>query len=172
MLYLSILPNSGLLRIFNCDVRSATRTELMKVRHKLGVVFQDFRLLNHLSIFDNIALPLRITKTPEEKIRSDVNDLLEWVGLDTFQETLPPMLSGGQKQLVAIARAIINKPKLILADEPTGSIDDKIASRLMQLFLELNKMGTSIIIATHNEQIVKKYDFPQLHLNNGNILSK
>ncbi len=170
MLYLAILPTEGIVKLFDYNILEEKRIKLAKIRHKIGVVFQDFRLLNHLSVFDNIALPLRILKSSEKEIEDDVQDLLSWVGLDKLSYSYPPMLSGGQKQMVAICRSIITKPKLLIADEPTGSIDEEIASRLMQLFIELNKIGTTIIIATHNDRLVKKYDFPQFYIKNKNIL--
>ena len=170
MLYLAILPTEGIVKLFDYNILEEKRIKLAKIRHKIGVVFQDFRLLNHLSVFDNIALPLRILKSSEKEIQDDVQDLLSWVGLDKLSYSYPPMLSGGQKQMVAICRSIITKPKLLIADEPTGSIDEEIASRLMQLFIELNKIGTTIIIATHNDRLVKKYDFPQFYIKNKNIL--
>ena len=170
MLYLAILPSEGIVKLFDYNILEEKRIKLAKIRHKIGVVFQDFRLLNHLSVFDNIALPLRILKSSEKEIEDDVQDLLSWVGLDKLSYSYPPMLSGGQKQMVAICRSIITKPKLLIADEPTGSIDEEIASRLMQLFIELNKIGTTIIIATHNDRLVKKYDFPQFYIKNKNIL--
>ena len=170
MLYLAILPSEGIVKLFDYNILEEKRIKLAKIRHKIGVVFQDFRLLNHLSVFDNIALPLRILKSSEKEIEDDVQDLLSWVGLDKLSYSYPPMLSGGQKQMVAICRSIITKPKLLIADEPTGSIDEEIASRLMQLFIELNKIGTTIIIATHNDRLVKKYDFSQFYIKNKNIL--
>ena len=170
MLYLAILPSEGIIKLFGYNILKEKRIKLAKIRHKIGVVFQDFRLLDHLSVFDNVALPLRILKSSEEEIEDDVRDLLSWVGLDKLSYSYPPMLSGGQKQMVAICRSIITKPKLLIADEPTGSIDEEIASRLMQLFIELNKIGTTIIIATHNDRLVKKYDFPQFYIKNKNIL--
>ncbi len=169
MLNLTILPSEGAIKLFDYDILKEKRIKLTKIRHKIGVVFQDFRLLDHLSVFENIALPLRILKSSEEDIDNDVQDLLSWVGLSKLSHSYPPMLSGGQKQMVAICRSIIAKPKLLIADEPTGSIDGVIASKLMQLFIELNKIGTTIIIATHNDELVKKYNFPQFHIKNKNI---
>jgi cell division transport system ATP-binding protein len=137
---------------------------LPAIRRKVGVVFQDFRLLDHLSVFDNVALPLRVAAAAEPEIKSNVTELLSWVGLDDFMDAKPAVLSGGQKQRVAIARAVVNRPRLILADEPTGSVDDVIAMRLMQLFIELNKLGSNIIIATHNEQLVARFGYSRLAL--------
>ena len=112
---------------------------------------------------------MRIAGVDETVVQHNVTELLNWVGLEDFQNAHPAMLSGGQKQRVAIARAVVNRPKLILADEPTGNVDDSIAMRLMQLFVELNKLGASVIIATHNEQLVARFPFPRLHLDNGSV---
>lgn len=166
LLYLAQRPSEGTVKLFGTDVTAAARSALPAIRRKVGVVFQDFRLLDHLSAFDNVALPLRVAGVSEVEIRSNVTELLSWVGLDDFMDAKPETLSGGQKQRVAIARAVVNRPRLILADEPTGNVDDAIAMRLMQLFIEMNKLGSSIIIATHNEQLVAKFGFPRLALAN------
>ena len=133
------------------------------------MVFQDYRLLDHLSAFDNVALPLRIARVPEAVVTQDVTELLKWVGLAEQMDAHPPTLSGGQKQRVAIARAVVNRPKLILADEPTGNVDDTIAVRLMALFVELHKLGSSVVVATHNESLVSRFPFPRLHLDGGRL---
>ena len=112
---------------------------------------------------------LRIAGQPEDKIRQNVTELLKWVGLDGYMDAAPPVLSGGQKQRVAIARAVITRPRLILADEPTGNVDDEIAVRLMQLFVELHKLGSCVIVATHNESMVRRFPFPRLHLDDGTL---
>jgi cell division transport system ATP-binding protein len=169
LMYLAKRPTIGGITVFGEDVTKASRTRLALLRRHLGVVFQDFRLLDHMSAFDNVALPLRIAGVDETVVQHNVTELLNWVGLEDFQNAHPAMLSGGQKQRVAIARAVVNRPKLILADEPTGNVDDSIAMRLMQLFVELNKLGASVIIATHNEQLVARFPFPRLHLDNGSV---
>ena len=122
-----------------------------------------------MSAFDNVALPLRIAGIGESVVQRNVSELLNWVGLEEFKNAHPAVLSGGQKQRVAIARAVVNRPKLILADEPTGNVDDTIAMRLMQLFVELHKLGASVIIATHNEPLVARFPFPRLHLDKGAV---
>ncbi len=167
LLYLANLPMAGSVKLFGEDVMDASRSRLAALRRRVGVVFQDFRLLDHLSVFDNVALPLRIARVPEDVVMQDVKELLNWVGLGEHMENKPAVLSGGQKQRVAIARAVVNRPKLILADEPTGNVDDKIAVRLMALFIELHKLGSSVIVATHNESLVARFPFPRLHLENG-----
>lgn len=167
LLYLAQRPTAGSVHLFDTNVTSARRSELPAIRRKVGVVFQDFRLLDHLSTFDNVALPLRVAGTAEPEIEDNVRELLSWVGLDSYVDMKPPVLSGGQKQRVAIARAVVNRPKLILADEPTGNVDDVIALRIMQLFVELNKLGASVIIATHNEHLVSRFGFSRLTLADG-----
>lgn len=169
LLYLAQRPTLGTVRLFGTDVTAARRGQLPAVRRKLGVVFQDFRLLNHLSAFDNVALPLRIAGVPETSIKDNVTELLAWVGLEDYMDSQPAILSGGQKQRVAIARAVVNQPRLILADEPTGNVDDEIGGRIMQLFIELNKLGACVIIATHNEHLVSQFGFTRLSLANGRL---
>ncbi len=164
LMYLAKRPSRGTLTLFGEDVTQASRNRLAILRRHLGVVFQDFRLLDHMTTFDNVALPLRIAGIGEAVVQRNVSELLNWVGLADYMTALPAVLSGGQKQRVAIARAVVNRPKLILADEPTGNVDDAIAERLMQLFVELNKLGASIIFATHNQSLVARYPFPRLHL--------
>ena len=167
LMYLAKRPSRGRLKLFGDDVTDAKRNRLPAIRRRLGVVFQDFRLLEHMSAFDNVALPLRIAKVSEATVEKNVTELLKWVGLEDFMRARPSVLSGGQQQRIAIARAVVHRPKLILADEPTGNVDDVIAIRLMQLFVELHKLGTSVIIATHNEHLVSRFAFPRLHLNAG-----
>ena len=172
LLYLNNLPTVGSLKLFGEDVTQASRSRLAALRRRLGVVFQDFRLLDHMSVFDNVALPLRIARVAEEVVTQDVTELLKWVGLGDQMDCKPAVLSGGQKQRVAIARAVVNRPKLILADEPTGNVDDKIAVRLMQLFIELHKLGSSVVVATHNESLVARFPFPRLHIENGTLTAR
>jgi cell division transport system ATP-binding protein len=169
LLYLANLPSIGRVRLFGQDVAQASRAKRTTIRRQLGAVFQDFRLLDHLSVFDNVALPLRVTGAPKEAIQNNVSELLRWVGLEGLFDALPPVLSGGQKQRVAIARAVVTRPKLIIADEPTGNVDDAIAERLMQLFVELHKLGACVIVATHNERLVERFAFPRLHLEHGTL---
>jgi cell division transport system ATP-binding protein len=169
LLYLALKPVSGTIELFERDVAGITRLELPALRRRIGVVFQDFRLIGHLSALDNVALPLRVAGARENQIRDHVAELLAWVGLADHINDLPPTLSGGQQQRIAIARAVIGRPSLLLADEPTGNVDDRIALRLMYLFEELNKMGTTVVIATHNDSLVARFPHPQLHLEEGRL---
>ena len=169
LLYLGNRPTRGHLTMLGKDLHKLSREELMPLRRQIGVVFQDFRLLDHLSVFDNVALPLRINGAQETDIHSHVSELLRWVGLGDHLQAKPPILSGGQKQRVAIARAVINRPRLLLADEPTGNLDDQIGTRLLYLFDELNRMGTTVVVATHNMALVEQFGHPQLHLDNGTV---
>lgn len=159
MLYLGRQPTRGLMSMFGKNVGQLDRHQLKKMRQRIGVVFQDFRLLNHMSAFDNIALPLRIMGQSEKEIKENVEELMEWVGLGDHQHMLPNTMSGGQQQRIAVARAVITRPQLLLADEPTGNLDDEIGLRLMNLFDQLNRMGTTVVIASHNTVLMEK--FPQ-----------
>ena len=169
LMYLALKPSRGLITLFGRDVATTPRQQFPSLRRRVGVVFQDFRLLHHLSAFDNVALPLRVAGTREEEIRRHVVELLSWVGLKDHLTARPSTLSGGQQQRVAIARAVIARPRLLLADEPTGNIDDRMAIRLMHLFEELNKLGTTIVVATHNEGLVARFRHPCLRLDDGRL---
>ena len=169
LIFLGRRPTRGLVTMFDQQINDLEREKLARIRRRIGVVFQEFRLLPHLSTFDNVALPLRILGRPEKEIRNNVTELLEWVGLGDHQRALPPTLSGGQQQRVAIARAVIARPKLLLADEPTGNLDDEIGFRLMNLFEQLNRMGTTIVIATHSQAIMEKFNHPRMVLDGGSL---
>lgn len=164
MMYMALKPTQGEIELFGISINKITRKEMPKIRRKIGVVFQDFRLLNHLNIFENVALPLRIVNEPEERTLRNVRELLYWVGLGEKMYETPHSLSGGEKQRVAIARAVITKPSLLLADEPTGNVDDKLADRLIRLFEELYKTGTSVVVATHNDRLVGRFPHNNLKL--------
>jgi cell division transport system ATP-binding protein len=169
LMYLALRPTFGRINIFGRDVDKLQRADISQLRRRIGVVFQDFRLLNHLTAFDNVALPLRIAGMREAVLRDHVRDLLKWVGLADHVEALPATLSGGQQQRVAIARAVIARPSLLLADEPTGNVDDSIAVRLMYLFEELHKMGTTVVIATHNDGLVNRFNHRQIRIESGSV---
>jgi cell division transport system ATP-binding protein len=169
MMYLALRPSSGRLSLLGADVGRARRTELPRLRRQIGVVFQDFRLLAHLSAFDNVALPLRLARRPEAQVRADVGEMLRWVGLSRRIEARPPELSGGEQQRVAIARAVIARPALLLADEPTGNLDDVQAERLLRLFAELNRIGTTVVVATHNMTLLDRYPARVLSIAEGRV---
>ena len=169
LMFLAQRPSRGLISMFGSDVMVAKRGELVGLRRKIGVVFQDYRLLDHLSALDNVALPLRVAGAKESEIQTHVSELLAWVGLADHIHALPDSLSGGQKQRVAIARAVITRPRLLLADEPTGNLDEALGQRLIRLFEELNRIGTTVIIATHNKSLVARNPHPTLALVSGEI---
>jgi cell division transport system ATP-binding protein len=174
LLYLDVRPTRGTLSVLNTPVALTSgrgeRRALPRLRRRIGVVFQDFRLLPHLSAYDNVALPLRIAGRPEGQIRADVMEIMRWVGLTRQIESRPPELSGGEQQRVAIARAVISRPALLLADEPTGNLDDHQAERLMQLLHEMNRLGTTVIVATHNEALVQRHPGLRLRLSLGRLI--
>lgn len=167
LMYLAHRPTRGLVTILGRDMASVPRDEIPDIRRRIGVVFQDFRLLDHLSTFDNVALPLRVQGADDQMIRKHVTELLAWVGLADQMNAFPATLSGGQKQRAAIARAVITRPSLLVADEPTGNVDDAIAVRLLYLFEELNRMGTTVVIATHNRSLVERFSKPVMRLDGG-----
>jgi len=170
LLYLGLRPTRGEISMFGHDVKDLDRDQMALLRQKIGVVFQDFRLLNNLTAFENVALPLRLSNKSEKQIKSDVSELLEWVELGDYMHRLPMTLSGGQQQRIAIARAVISKPRMLLADEPTGNLDDTIGYKLMGLFEQLNRMGTTMVIATHNEQMMNSFYHKKLILNAGQLI--
>ncbi len=167
IMYLSLRPSRGLVTMFGKDLSALSRRNLPRLRRRIGVVFQDFRLMDHLTCFENVALPLRIAGAKTRDFKDDVEELLTWVGLGDRMHAKPAILSGGEQQRIAIARAVVAKPDLLLADEPTGSVDPDIGQRLMRLFVELNKLGTSVVIATHNEAQFSKVVAPILRLDRG-----
>ncbi len=169
ILFMSLHPTAGRVDLFGQDVTRVTPARRAQIRRRIGIVFQDFRLLDHLTTWENVALPLRVVGKNVSEYREDVTDLLQWVGLGERMHAFPPLLSGGEKQRAAIARAVIGKPELLLADEPTGNVDPQMARRLLRLFIELNRLGTSVIIATHDHQLMKQFKAPRLELENGHV---
>lgn len=169
LLYLAHRPSRGLINFFGRDLMSMERENLPRLRRRIGVVFQDFRLFDHMSAFENVALPLRIQGAKKAQVADHVEELLAWVGLEDRMHARPATLSGGEKQRVAIARAIINKPDLLVADEPTGNVDPEMSRRLMHLFVALNKEGTTTVVATHDEGLVKSIGAPVLKLKKGEL---
>jgi cell division transport system ATP-binding protein len=169
LLYLSLKPTRGLITLFGHDVATLSPDALATLRRRVGIVFQDFRLLDHISTYENVALPLRVLGRDEASYRNEVMELLAWVGLGERLWALPPVLSGGEKQRAAIARAVIARPQLLLADEPTGNVDPVLARRLLRLFVELNKSGTSVVIATHDIALMDLLDARRLVLHEGRM---
>ena len=169
LMYLAVRPSRGKLFVLGTEIGGARRRHLPRLRRQIGVVFQDFRLLAHLTAFDNVALPLRLVGRPEGQVRADVTEMLRWVGLARKIDAHPAELSGGEQQRVAIARAVISRPSLLLADEPTGNLDDVQAERLMVLFKEMNRLGTTVVIASHNDMLVARHPAPALRLDHGRL---
>ena len=169
LMLLSLRPTRGLIHVFDREATKIKPREMPLVRRKIGVVFQDFRLLNHLTTYENVALPLKVRGRDEAQYRGDVTALLDWVGLGDRMHVLPPVLSGGEKQRAAIARALIDKPDVLLADEPTGNVDPPLAARLLRLFVELHRSGTSVVIATHDLGLMDQFDARRLVLNSGRL---
>ena len=158
LILMSLRPTRGFISLFEQDVSQLDKDEISAIRRRVGVVFQDFRLLDHLTTYENVALPLFVQGQEDRSYRAQVVELLRWVGLGDHIHAYPPVLSGGEKQRAAIARALIVQPELLLADEPTGNVDPTLARRLLRLFMELNKSGTSVIIATHDLALMDQFD--------------
>ncbi len=169
MLFLSLKPTRGLITLFGQDTSTLNGDGLAALRRRIGIVFQDFRLLDHMTTYENVTLPFRIMGREEDTYRTEVIELLQWVGLGHRMWALPPVLSGGEKQRAAIARAVIAQPHLLLADEPTGNVDPSLGRRLLHLFMELNKSGTSIVIATHDIALMDQFDARRLVLHDGRL---
>lgn len=170
LIYLAHRASRGRVELFGRDVNLLPAADLPFLRRRIGVVFQEFRLLEHLSVFDNAALPLRIAGRKPNTYRDDVAELLQWVGLGERMHALPATLSGGEKQRLAIARAVVDRPDILLADEPTGNVDPAMSLRLLRLFVELNRLGTTVLIATHDEELVARAARPVLHLEHGRLV--
>src|SRR5262245_9146221 len=170
LMFVAEQPSRGLISLFGRDLSMLRRPDLPALRRRVGVVFQDFRLLDHLTAFDNVALPLRLTGARVKNYTKDVKELLDWVGLGERLYHKPPTLSGGEKQRVAIARAVVAKPDLLLADEPTGNVDPDIAQRLIRLFVELNRFGTTVMIATHDRTLLESTRAREMRLVDGRVI--
>jgi cell division transport system ATP-binding protein len=169
LLFLSLRPTRGLINLFGRDVSMLDKDGMSQLRKRIGIVLQDFRLLDHMTTYENVALPFRVMGRDESSYRREVIDLLRWVGLGERMDALPPILSGGEKQRAAIARAVIARPRLLLADEPTGNVDPTLARRLLRLFIELNRSGTAVVIATHDIAMMDQYDARRLVLHDGRL---
>lgn len=169
LLFMALKPTRGLITVFGKDIATLDRSELPLLRRRIGVVFQDFRLLDHMTTYENVALPLRVRGKEEAVYRAEVQELLHWVGLGERMHVLPPVLSGGEKQRAAIARALIDQPEVLLADEPTGNVDPPLARRLLRLFAELNRSGTAVIIATHDLTLMDQVGGRRMVLDQGRL---
>lgn len=169
LMYFALRPTGGALTILGEDARKISRTKVAKLRRRIGVVFQDFQLLDHLTVFENVALPLMVAGRRETEYRNNVLEMLEWVKLSDKLAAKPAFLSGGEKQRVGIARAMVSVPDLILADEPTGSVDPEMGARIMALFAEMHRLGRTVLIATHDLDMVSRYGAPRLHLEDGRL---
>jgi cell division transport system ATP-binding protein len=163
-------PSRGLITLFGKELATAQRRDLPALRRRIGVVFQDFRLLAHLSAYDNVALPLRLAGKRESDYSRDVRELLSWVGLGDRMAARPATLSGGEQQRVAIARAVVARPDLLIADEPTGNVDSEMGARLIRLFAELNRLGTTVLIATHDRSLVEATRGREIRLVEGMLM--
>ena len=169
LLSLTQPPSRGRFTLFGREVAQLDRDASTLLRKRIGVVFQDLRLLDHLSAFDNVALPLRLGSAADDQVSRHVSDLLTWLGLGEVMERKPTELSMGQRQLVAVGRAVVGRPSLLLADEPTSSVDPARARRLLHLFLSLHRLGTTIVFASHNERLPRQYGFPVLEISGGRL---
>jgi cell division transport system ATP-binding protein len=169
IIYLAESPSRGVVTLFDTDVATTDRQTHTALRRRVGIVFQDFRLVEHLSVRDNVALPLRIAGAPEREIRENVPELLSWMGLDGKLDFRPATLSGGEQQRVAIARAIVRRPDLLIADEPTGNVDDDIAMLLVRVFERINKLGTTVLVATHDIAFARQFTHRRFHLDRGEL---
>jgi len=163
-------PSRGLITLFGEDLATARRRDLPALRRRIGVVFQDFRLLSHLSVYDNVALPLRLAGKRDQDYVRDVRELLSWVGLGERMTARPATLSGGEQQRVAIARAVVARPDLLIADEPTGNVDPEMGAKLIRLFAELNRLGTTVLIATHDRMLVEETRGREIRLVEGRVM--
>ena len=173
LMYLALAPGRGDVCLFGRSTRLLKRRDLVGIRRRIGVVFQEFRLLNYLNAFENVALPLRVAGQKLASYQNEVEDLLRWVGLSERIGARPSELSGGEQQRVAIARALINKPDLLIADEPTGNVDPEMSRKILRLFMELNKrFGTTVVIATHDLGIVEEFNRPAYHIQQGRLRAR
>jgi len=170
LIYIAEPPSRGLITLFGAELATARRRDLPALRRRIGVVFQDFRLLDHLSAFENVALPLRLAGKRVSDFSYDVNELLTWVGLGDRMNAKPHTLSGGEQQRVAIARAVVARPDLLIADEPTGNVDPEMGARLIRLIAELNRLGTTVLIATHDRALIESTRAREMRLIEGRLL--
>jgi cell division transport system ATP-binding protein len=162
-------PSSGRMSLFGADPAALGRAAQAGLRRRIGIVFQDVRLCDELTVRDNVALPLRLTGTPEQRVRDNVGELLAWVGLAERGDMPAAALSGGERQRVAIARAIVCRPELLIADEPAGNVDDEVASLLVRIFEHINRLGATVLIATNDVAFADRFEHQRLHLEHGTL---
>ncbi len=162
-------PSQGVVKLFDTETGSLDRAGRAKMRRRIGIVFEDFRLLDELSVGENVALPLRIAGAPEPEIREQVAALLGWLGLNDYIDGRPTALSASEQQRVALARAIVSRPDLLIADEPTGRVDHDDASLLVRAFERVNQLGTTVLIATHDAAFASQFEHPRFHLDQGSL---
>lgn len=170
MIYMNVQPESGTVTVGNFNSKTIKKSDLPLLRRKIGIVFQDFKLLTDRNVFENLAFVLEVIATPKREIKKKVNDALNEVGLSHKRLNMPDQLSGGEKQRVAIARAILNQPLIILADEPTGNLDPDTSKEILDLLQKINKRGTAVLCATHNYDIVRKGNTRIFKIENGKVL--
>ncbi|WP_206935270.1 cell division ATP-binding protein FtsE [Roseococcus thiosulfatophilus] len=171
LMHLAVRPTAGRMEVLGQDVARMRRGALPSLRRRIGVVFQDYRLLPHLNAYENVALPLRIQGLTEQRLRADVNEMLRWVGLLERADAAPASLSGGEQQRLALARAVVARPALLVADEPTGNLDGAQARRVIALLREMHRLGTTVVVATHSEALPEECPAPALRLEAGRLLS-
>jgi len=169
LLSMKTIPTSGKIDLFGKNINNLERYKKVIMRRRFGLIFQDFKLFNHLTVEENVALPLKVLGIDKKTVKKNVKELLEWVGLKEYMKIHPPILSGGEKQRVAIARAVINRPDIIIADEPTGNLDPELSLKSMYLFEQLNKDGTTVILATHDYNLIDNSKHAVMKLENKKI---
>ncbi|MCR4607026.1 MAG: cell division ATP-binding protein FtsE [Oscillospiraceae bacterium] len=166
-----ITATSGRIIVNDFDMRKIKRRKIPQMRRTLGVIFQDFRLIDNMNVYDNVAFAMRVVGASNRAIRKRVPYVLELVGLDGRERRLPNELSGGEQQRVAIARALVNNPRMIVADEPTGNLDPVRSLELMLLFEKINSMGTTILVVTHEKELVNAFAKRVISIDNGEVIS-
>ena len=171
MIYFDIIPSEGEIDVLGYNSKKTKKNSIHKLRKKIGVIFQDYKLLKQRTVYENIALPLHINGVGRKKIKDNVEEALELTDLIDYQDKFPDQLSGGEQQRVCIARAIVKNPELILADEPTGNLDPAAAHKILKILEQINKEGTSIIVATHNYKLISDRDYRIIELKDGSLVS-